>query len=389
MSRQTGVFQSVRTQQLRFQNSDWSFPEVGSVMAVTDITGTVEPTLDLYVNSVNLTGGVLTYDGSGLVLNGSPIGGNDSMTGSMGSTGPTGAVGATGPTGVTGSMGSTGPTGSTGSTGSTGPTGPTGSTGSTGSAGPTGPTGSTGSAGPTGPTGPAGSIGVTGTYNSDYIFWDASFSTWKVGSDRVRIGQRAGETSQRPLTVAVGTNAGRISQDTYCIAVGHEAGYERQRVGAVAVGFAAGMSDQSDNAVAVGTFAGSASQGRNAVAVGYGAGGIYQGENAIAIGLSAGGTSQPPNSICINASGNSLVPTGSESFFVAPIRSDPTPANGFLSYNTTTCEVVNSSVSNFITLTPIAPGSVLNNSIFIDNTGGDNVLSFKTGEGIVRSFALI
>jgi len=84
------------------------------------------------------------------------------MTGTTGSTGPTGMTGdtgSTGPTGMTGTTGSTGPTGMTGATGSTGPTGMTGDTGSTG---PTGMTGATGSTGPTGMTGATGSTGPTG-----------------------------------------------------------------------------------------------------------------------------------------------------------------------------------------------------------------------------------
>src|SRR5699024_29013 len=64
-----------------------------------------------------------------------------SVSGGIGTPGPTGATGATGATGVTGPIG---PTGTTGATGVTGPIGPTGATGATGVTGPIGPTGATG-----------------------------------------------------------------------------------------------------------------------------------------------------------------------------------------------------------------------------------------------------
>ena len=151
MSQRTGVFGSIRTQQLRYQNPDWTYPEVGGVMAVSDWRGTVEPTLDPSITSLALMGptgatGTLTFNGTNLLINGSPITGG----GVQGPTGPVGPTGSAGPTGPTGTMGPTGPTGPTGPLGATGPIGSTGPKGSTG------PTGATGSVGPTGPTGPAG-----------------------------------------------------------------------------------------------------------------------------------------------------------------------------------------------------------------------------------------
>lgn len=60
-------------------------------------------------NEIDLDGGVITYNGSTILVNGSPISG-------VGVTGPTGVVGGTGPTGPLG----TGPTGPTGAVGPTG-----------------------------------------------------------------------------------------------------------------------------------------------------------------------------------------------------------------------------------------------------------------------------
>ena len=104
------------------------------------------------------------------------LGGPTGFTGRTGPTGPTGfgATGNTGPTGITGptgfgATGNTGPTGLSGSTGSTGPTGQastvTGPTGPSGLQGlsVTGPTGQQGGQGVTGPAGATGSVGPTGS----------------------------------------------------------------------------------------------------------------------------------------------------------------------------------------------------------------------------------
>ncbi len=342
----------MRTQQLRYQNPDWTYPVVGGVMAVTDDVGTVEPVLDLSLNSVSLTGGELTYDGMNLLLNGLPIEG-----------------------------------------------------GSGGATGPTGPAGPTGQAGAVGATGPAGLVGVTGTFNSDYLYWDSATVAWKVGSERVRIGQRAGEIGQQVSTVAVGLNAGQqaqaaysvavgvqagqVSQSTNSVAIGNQAGFQRQGRSSVGVGYLAGYTDQSENSVAIGYYAGGGTQGRNAVAVGYYAGIAAQGDYAIAIGSEAGATLQPPNSICLNATGAPLIPAVPNSLVIAPIRSDPTPATSFLSYNNVTAEVINASIFSYITFAPVSPSTVPNNSFFVDSTGGDNILSFKNNDGTVKTFVFV
>jgi hypothetical protein len=99
--------------------------------------------------NIDLNNGILTYNGTNLLLNGSAIAGS---TGFTGATGPTG-FGATGPTGLPGQAADTGATGATGPTGP-GITGPTGLSGTPGTQGVTGNTG---------PTGPAGGVVVTPT----------------------------------------------------------------------------------------------------------------------------------------------------------------------------------------------------------------------------------
>jgi len=79
MSQRTEQFQSLRTQQLRLQNSDNTYPALGAVMAVGDVRGTIAPTLNPVVTSVGLKTGAsvgrLTFDGTQLLVNGIPIGG--------------------------------------------------------------------------------------------------------------------------------------------------------------------------------------------------------------------------------------------------------------------------------------------------------------------------
>jgi hypothetical protein len=130
-------FTSIRSREWWTQNTNGSFPPIGGVLSVDNEHGHASWTVDLSLSSVSLSGGVLTYDASGLLVNGIPIGNETEV----------GATGPTGPIGLTGSTGPTGPSGPIGSTGATGPSGPIGSTGATG---PSGPIGSTGATGPSG-----------------------------------------------------------------------------------------------------------------------------------------------------------------------------------------------------------------------------------------------
>jgi hypothetical protein len=148
---------TLRTRGLILQNPNHTYPDPNMVLTVGD-GGTIVPSTSIDITSgtltaatgnfdtIDLSGGILTYNGQ-LFINGIPItSGDDGATGPIGPTGPTGA----GVTGATGPSGVTGPTGPAGATGITGPTG----------AGVTGATGPTGSTGPVGATGPIGATGV-------------------------------------------------------------------------------------------------------------------------------------------------------------------------------------------------------------------------------------
>jgi hypothetical protein len=156
--------------------------------------------------------------------------------------------------------------------------------------------------------------------------WPVTNTAGASGPREVAIGSNAG-TGSYPLstdTVAIGTNAGRASQGAYAVAFGKDAGNTVQGMQAVAIGLAAAESNQGTNAVAVGRLAGN----------------FFQGANAVAVGNSAGATSQAANTIILNATGSAVngVSAQTNSFYVAPIRTDATPGN-ILFYNTTTKEV--------------------------------------------------
>lgn len=127
-----------------------------------------------------------------------------------------------------------------------------------------------------------------------------------------------------PTKVAIGRYAGDITQGANAVAIGNSAGYTGQVAGAVAIGWQTGETTQGNSAVAIGNSAGRTSQGASAVA----------------IGLYAGYTDQAANTIILNASGSAVngVFAQTDSFYVAPIRTDATPAN-ILYYNTSTKEV--------------------------------------------------
>jgi hypothetical protein len=80
MSRRSDIFESMRTQQLRYQNPDNTYPSLGAVLAMSDRRGTVTPTLTPIVNRLDLRGpdgstGEITYDGDTLLLNGTSVSG--------------------------------------------------------------------------------------------------------------------------------------------------------------------------------------------------------------------------------------------------------------------------------------------------------------------------
>lgn len=83
---------------MEFLNADGSAPSVGSVLAIVDDRGEVRPVQDIAVQSIDLSGGELTYtDSLGLLIDGVPIGSGGGVTAITAGTGigvsaPTGAV---------------------------------------------------------------------------------------------------------------------------------------------------------------------------------------------------------------------------------------------------------------------------------------------------------
>ena len=171
-----------------------------------------------------------------------------------------------------------------------------------------------------------------------------------------------------PTKVAIGANAGNVTQ-----------GYS-----AVAVGANAGETSQGNSAVAIGEYTGTTNQGDYAVAVGRGAGYTAQGINAVAIGRLAGQTSQAANTIILNATGSAVngVSAQTNSFYVAPIRTDATPGN-VLFYNTTTKEVTYGTA-------PSTTVSSLVNGAHTVSLGSDGILTLpgilKIDDGVHEKF---
>jgi len=160
------------------------------------------------------------------------------------------------------------------------------------------------------------------------------------GANAIAIGEQAGETTQGANAIAIGKDAGSNSQGRDAVAIGWDAGKTSQGDNAVAMGRLSGYNSQGAMAVAIGEQAGLTDQGQNAVAIGRDAGNTTQGTSAVAIGFLAGYTNQAANTIILNATDSVVngVEAQTSSFYVAPIRTDATPAN-VLYYNTTTKEV--------------------------------------------------
>lgn len=178
------------------------------------------------------------------------------------------------------------------------------------------------------------------------------------GSRAVAIGNLAGQTSQGGWGIAIGDSAGNASQGLYSIAIGRNAASSGQGADAVAIGQGSGF-NQGTFGVAIGNQAGASGQGAYAVAMGYLSGGVSQGASSVAIGDQAGyggsqgysisigykagysSLSSAANAIILNATGAELsgVVNQSNSFYVAPIRTDSTAVANSLRYNTTTKEI--------------------------------------------------
>ena len=250
---------------------------------------------------------------------------------------------------------------------------------------------------------------VDGT--SGRIIGDVYTSTLRTSETQLRLGYRAGLTSQGASSVAIGNNAGTTTQGASSVTIGNDAGTTTQGADSVAIGNAAGNLVQGTRSVAIGRSAGANSQSANAIAIGYTAGGLSQGEYAVAIGVNAGYSNQPANTIILNASGSVVngVSAQTSSFYVAPIR-NAAGASGILQYDSTTKEVsysttlgsvsgtfsgniftslIDSADSSAITVTPAVIFSSdvnVENELYIQNSRVINLTTLKSVVAASSSF---
>jgi hypothetical protein len=203
-----------------------------------------------------------------------------------------------------------------------------------------------------------------------FTFTPAASATWPVTNTN---------GSSGPSKVSIGTNAGATSQGVNTVAIGNSAGQTSQGGAGVSIGFGAGNTSQGAKAIAIGLNAGSVSQGADSIAIGGGAG-------------SALTNAQAARTIILNASGNDFdgIASQTDSFYVAPIRTDATPSN-VLYYNTTTKEVTYGTAPVNYTL-PTATTTVLGGvkvdgtTITINGSGvisGSSSYSLPTASGSV------
>ena len=166
-------------------------------------------------------------------------------------------------------------------------------------------------------------------FSGGAAIWPVTNTSGASGPTNIAIGLYAGDTSQGFGAVAIGTQAGQSTQDLYAVSIGYAAGNDHQKFGAVAIGSEAGQHTQ--------------------------------GTSAVAIGRLAGNTNQADNTIILNASSSAVngVSAQTNSFYVAPIRTDATPSN-VLYYNTTTKEVTYGAgaIANIINLPTYISGTL-------------------------------
>lgn len=173
-------------------------------------------------------------------------------------------------------------------------------------------------------------------FSSVKLGYRAGFTT--QGNNAIAIGNIAGSNTQGEDSIAIGRSAGRNSQGTLATAIGVGAGSNGQGFGATAIGFLSGYTAQGANAVGLGYYAGNEQQGANAVAIGLYSGWSNQGVNSVAIGKNAGRENQGFSSIVISALGDPLN-ASTEGFFVAPLRTVFNAYDYTLGYNSTTREI--------------------------------------------------
>ena len=121
-------------------------------------------------------------------------------------------------------------------------------------------------------------LGATNTFTAQNIF-TGGIRSEGAGTDSVRLGRRAGLTSQEDSAIAVGVNAGKTNQGSGSISIGNQAAF----------------SDQDEKAIAIGVQAGKVTQGIYSIAIGNSAGKDDQGDNGIIISSKGGAVQDETN----------------------------------------------------------------------------------------------
>jgi hypothetical protein len=189
------------------------------------------------------------------------------------------------------------------------------------------------------------------------------FNQGGVYGSAIAIGNLSGLSGQQSYTIAIGDNAGCVNQGNYSIAVGSLAGLSGQQNNTIAIGAGAGQQSQSSNSIAIGSNSGIYSQGGltgNSIAIGTYAGNANQGENSVAIGYQAGVDSQPANTIILNASDSTVngIPGQTGSFYVSPVRYDPTNVY-MVGYHPDTLEITYRSYQRYANASTISAGNYI------------------------------
>jgi hypothetical protein len=237
---------------------------------------------------------------------------------------------------------------------------------------------------------------ISTSSNADLILDPGGTGDVRINTDKISLGNQAGETTQGDYAVALGYNAGTTSQGGSATAVGDSAGQTTQGAGAVAVGVYAGNTSQGASAVAVGNLAGNTSQGGyavavgnlagqstqgiNAVAIGDTAGQTNQGASAIAIGKEAGHTNQAANSIVINATNSQLNNTTADALIIKPIRN--TSGTTVLQYDSTTGEITHSTLTALTVVGDDSTGTAVTLGETFRIAGAGSVTTAVSGDTI-------
>lgn len=183
---------------------------------------------------------------------------------------------------------------------------------------------------------------ANGTYiadSLDSVIVGQNIDLTNTNTNRVAIGDYAGQTNQGYGSTALGKGAGSVNQDYLSVAIGLNAANTNQGHSSVAIGHTAGRTSQGYDSVAIGVATGLYNQGHYSVAIGERAG--YgdvtpQGDYSIAIGSKAGYSSMASESIILNANTEQLN-SSNPGLYVNPVRN--VTSSNIMFYDAATKEI--------------------------------------------------